>query len=259
MLLTPRPEILLFGEDSSIREICREFGLKQLRVDQNSYGTPFLNDMFNKAQGAARFDLLCYVNADIVLTSDFIRMAQKIASWKECVAVGGRIDIDVDLFRSLDLDSQDPEKRLRDLAATKGSPMVAGSDYFLFPKGFFSEMPPFAIGRTCFDNWLFWQTRHRNLPLVDATEIVLALHPKHTSPAQWTKISNGPEALENRRLARTWPRSYTIADATHRLGPAGFRSRWFHSALHRLGMARMLLEQKARASARTLLRPLLRN
>ena len=40
-------------------------------------------------------------------------------------------------------------------------------------------MPPFALGRAFFDNWLIWDARRRGLPVVDLTEVVPALHQDH--------------------------------------------------------------------------------
>jgi hypothetical protein len=40
-LLRPRPEIILFGDEPGVTEICKELGLRHVgEVERNEYGTP---------------------------------------------------------------------------------------------------------------------------------------------------------------------------------------------------------------------------
>src|ERR1700686_3381548 len=71
--LAPRPEILLFGNEEGTAEIAHELGLRHFpEVARNEFGTPLLGDLFRKAEQQASSPLLGYVNADIILTNDFI-------------------------------------------------------------------------------------------------------------------------------------------------------------------------------------------
>ena len=48
---------------------------------------------------------------------------------------------------------------------------AAAMDWFVFPAGLFGEVPPFAVGRAGFDNWLVWKARQVGI-VVDATHDV---------------------------------------------------------------------------------------
>src|SRR5712691_9090902 len=70
--LRPRPEILLFGNEEGTGEIALELGVRHIpEMKCNEYGTPLLSDLFAKAHALASHDILCYVNADIMLLGDF--------------------------------------------------------------------------------------------------------------------------------------------------------------------------------------------
>ena len=78
-------------------------------------------------------------------------------------------------------------------------------------------MPPFAIGRACFDNWLVWRARQEGL-VVDATADVVAVHQRH----DYTHVAGGKEevyygeeAARNLELAGGKSRLYTLHDASH--------------------------------------------
>ena len=88
-------------------------------------------------------------------------------------------------------------------------------------------MPPFALGRPRWDNWLLYRARARGAALVDATSRVTAVHQNHDyahSPQGWAGVWEGPEAARNEDLMGGHDHYFTIADATHEL--TGQRVRW---------------------------------
>ena len=92
-------------------------------------------------------------------------------------------------------------------------------DYFLFSPGLFAEVPPFAVGRTVWDNWLVWKARDEGALVVDASSTVDAIHQDHSYAhvGSLGKVRVSPEAEENRRLAGGKLHLYSRFDATHRL------------------------------------------
>ncbi|MGH7411489.1 MAG: hypothetical protein ACREJ6_10600, partial [Candidatus Methylomirabilis sp.] len=75
--LRPRPEILLCGQDEGVAAACQEFGLRHVGpVATSPSGAPILSDVFALAERVAKNDLLCYVNADIILTADLPRVIE---------------------------------------------------------------------------------------------------------------------------------------------------------------------------------------
>jgi hypothetical protein len=95
-------------------------------------------------------------------------------------------------------------------------------DYFVFSKGLVPNFPPFAIGRSWWDNWFLWKARNLKVPLIDASDVVLAVHQNHDyshHPEGWRGVIQGEESKRNRNLAR---RGYcTIEDASYKLTERG--------------------------------------
>jgi hypothetical protein len=96
----------------------------------------------------------------------------------------------------------------------------AGSDFFLFPKSCYADVPDFAIGRAGWDNWMIYKARQEKWPVIDCTPSIMIVHQNH----DYRHLPGGrphyehPETNENIRLAGG-PAAvrYTILDATHRL------------------------------------------
>jgi hypothetical protein len=225
-LMRPRPEIILFGDDEGTAEAAKSFSVRHVpQVARNEYGTPLLNDLFEQAQRAAAHDVLCYVNADVILMRDFFQAVDQVVRWKTCfLLVGQRWDIDVreslDFFAGWE---NDLRTRLSGQGVLHPS---TGMDYFVFPRGMWGDIPPFAIGRTAWDNWLVYRARARRVPVVDATDALTVVHQAHDYshvPAKAGDVLKGPEAKRNLNLAGGWKHIFTLKDATHVLGLGGPR------------------------------------
>lgn len=225
-LLRPRPEIILFGDDGGTAEAAKEFGVGHVaKIERNEYGTPLINDLFEKAQRLATHEVLCYINADIILMSNFVEAFPLVANRKSrFLVVGQRWDIEIK--QPLDF-SADWENKLHSYVISQGSlHPPTGIDYFVFPRGIWSEMPPLAIGRTIWDNWLIYQARARGVPVIDATDVVMAVHQDHNYmhvPSSAVDAWEGPEAKRNLELAGGWGHVFTLQDATHKLTHRGIR------------------------------------
>ncbi len=223
--LRPRPEILLFGNKEGTAEIAQELGLRHIpEVKRNEYGTALLSDLFEKAHALASHNIFCYVNADMMLLGGFMEAVQRVASWRNrFLMVGRRTNVDLD--EPTIYESPEQEVRLRALVSRQG---VLGRpnaiDYFVFPRGLFPNFPPFAIGRPWWDNWFLWKACESNTALVDASEVVVAVHQNHDYshlPQGSQDVMQCEEAKQNRELAG---RGFcTIEDATHRLATHGIR------------------------------------
>jgi hypothetical protein len=228
--LSPRPEIILFGNEEGTAAIAQELGLRHAPdVRCNEYGTPLLDDLFEKAQDLATCGTLCYVNTDILLLSDFMKAVEQVASWRDrYLMVGRRTNLDLD--QPLDFDSPQCETRLRHLALEKGMLGQPNAiDYFVFSSGLYVGLPPFALGRGYWDDWLLWKARASRVSVVDASGAVLAIHQNHDyshqphHPQGELEALCGEETKRNFRLVGlNLKRIYTLDDATHKLAAKGF-------------------------------------
>ncbi len=95
-LLRPRPEIIMFGVEEGVAEAAREVGAIHIpHVKRNAYGTALVNDIFARAEREASNDLLCFINADIIVMSDFTEAVGRVKDKKRCMMCGTRWNLDL--------------------------------------------------------------------------------------------------------------------------------------------------------------------
>ena len=212
-LLRPKPKIILFSNDTDTLEVGRRLEVDLTRaVETNPQGTPLVSDMFSQAGALAADEVLVFVNSDIILTQRTIDAAGIARQWSQrFLMVAQRHDVDV---RSKIPFEDGWEERWVTDAIARGKLHSPGAiDWFVFPRGQYEDMPPFAIGRTAYDNWLLWKTAAMGVPLIDATGYVKLIHQNHDY--QHSKLDTwlGPEALANRKWIEHWTHYYTITHA----------------------------------------------
>ena len=220
--LRPACEIILCGDDPGVAETAAEFGVAHIPdIARNEYGTPLLGSAFAQAQEIAKHETVCYANADIIFLSDLTTTVRRITGPRFLI-VGRRWDLDI--TAPIDFQETDWEQQFRETVAnhaTLSKPI--GSDYFIFPKGIIGKLPEFAVGRPYWDNWLIYHARALDLPVIDATRAVTAVHQNHDYahvPDRTGKMWIGPEGDRNLTLMG-WERRFKMLDATHIIGENG--------------------------------------
>ena len=242
-LLRPECEVILFGNEEGTAEIAKQFGIQHItEIECNEYGTPLVNSMLSLAQEKSSNNLMCYVNADIILTSDFSTSVKR-AGEGAFLMIGRRWDLDIN--EPIDFNNPAWENQLHARRLKEGRlHAVSGIDYFIFPRGLYNNVPPFAIGRSAWDNWLVYRARYSRIPVIDATRVITAVHQNHDyghHPQGAAGIWKGPESIRNVMLMGGLEHGFTIADATARLTPDGLKTplslRYFY---HRLRASTVL-------------------
>lgn len=220
-------QVMLIGDEIGMEETTAELGVVHLRqVERNEHGTPLVSSIFSLGQGHAKSPFMAYVNTDILLFGDLLEATRTAAEGgKPFLIIGQRWDLNVE--ESLDL-SAGWQDRLRARARETGKiHPPAGSDYFVFPRGCYGEVPDFAIGRAGWDNWMIYHARRRGWPVVDATTSILVVHQTH----DYGHLPGGrphyrlPESERNVELAGGRRAIFTLLDATHQLVDGGLRPR----------------------------------
>jgi hypothetical protein len=227
LTLRPRCEILLLGDDGGSAEAARAFGIRHIpKVDCNEFGTPLINSLFALAQRHASNDILCQINADIMLTDDFVPAVLRARANKKKFLIAGQ-RWDVDIKEPWYFNDSRTSDRLRERVGQVGSlHPPTGLDYFVFVKGTLGEIPPFAIGRRILDNWLIYQARRLGIAVIDATHAITAIHQNHDysfHPQGEAGVMEGPEVERNLELAGGPSHVFTLEDATHRLTSSGVK------------------------------------
>ena len=231
--LLPDVEVILLGEETGLAEAAKEFGVKHIpHVERNANGIPLISSMFQLARDASQrsnSDLLCIINADMILMPDFVEVAlesssllldsrQQAVRLQNFVLLSQRWDYDI--TTPLDF-AEGWESRLGESVRKQNQlHRPAGSDFFLFPKSCYTDIPNFAIGRAGWDNWMIYKARQQKWAVIDCTPSVMIVHQNH----DYSHLPGGkshyehPDTNENIRLAGGQANiRYTILDSTHQL------------------------------------------
>jgi hypothetical protein len=221
--LLPDVEVILLGDEEGLSQAAKQFNVKHIpNVKCNDNATPLISSMFEMARQISQSDLLCIINADIILMSDFVEAAKICRSRLKrdlpFVLLSQRWDYDINT--PLDF-SNGWKSKLRETVETRGTlHRPAGSDFFLFPKSCYQDIPNFAIGRAGWDNWMIYKARQEKWSVIDCTPSVMIVHQNHDYshlPGAKPHYEH-PDTDENIRLAGGQANiRYTVLDSTHQL------------------------------------------
>jgi hypothetical protein len=188
-------EVILLGDEDGVASVAERLGIRhepEIRFD--AHGSPLMNSVFDLAQRTATNEWLCYVNCDIVLTSDFARAMRRISKLRRPVLVSGRrwrLEVD----EPIDFE-EDWERRWRQHVKANGErDSVINTDYFIFQRGLVRRFPEFALGRGRWNTFLPYQLREQGALFVDASGVIMAVHQNHDYAYPPGVVGNRNKAL----------------------------------------------------------------
>ena len=196
-------EIALIGSEEGMKAVAQELETAHIPVVRTNHeGTPLVSSIFELGRSLNQSPLLAYVNTDVVLLSDFLTAVRLIfEKATNFLIVGQRWDMDV--WEQIQMTSGWETCFRKDLQVSGRLHPPTGSDYFIFPRECFQEIPDFAVGRAGWDNWMIYKGRREGWKVVDATSAITAIHQDH----DYSHLPEGkphyrlPESDENVRLA----------------------------------------------------------
>lgn len=212
-------EVAIIGGEEGLSVAAKEFGFHYLpQVARNSLGTPLISSIFYLGRGVNQSPYLAYVNADIILFPEILSVTQTVgAQINRFLIVGQRFDLEV--TEQLNFEGEwvgDLKQRMH----TDGHLHArAGSDYFIYSRTTFDQIPEFSVGRAGWDNWMIYRARKMKWPVVDATSAMDIIHQTH----DYSHLPDGkphyrlPETGENIRLAGGRRTIFDLNDATDEL------------------------------------------
>jgi hypothetical protein len=212
-------EVILIGEEQGLADVAREYNVKHFpQVKRNEWNTPLVSSIFSLARQNSNSPLLAYVNADILLLPYVVTRSRQVADKVEkFLIIGRRWDLDVSKY--LDFPATWAADLRRDVLTRGELHAPAGSDYFIFPRSVFKDIPDFAIGRAGWDNWMIYQGLQRRWPVIDATEALMIVHQNH----DYSHLPGGQahydleETQINAELGGGMQNMYMVLDASHEL------------------------------------------
>jgi hypothetical protein len=224
--LGPEVQALLVGKETGLAEAANEYGIAVLEeVQRNDSGTPLVSSIFSLARQASDSPFLVCVNGDILLLPDILQAAKDISqalpAEQPFLMIGQRWDLEVP--EMLDFSPGWDEHLRADVQRRGRLHPPAGSDYFLFPRSAFGEMPDFAIGRAGWDNWMIYHARQQGWPVIDGTPSVTIIHQSHDYshlPGNQPHY-NLPESQHNMALAGGSANMFMVLDTNCQLSDGG--------------------------------------
>ncbi len=212
-------EVWLAGNEQGVEQIAGELEVNYIAdIDRNNSGTPRIDSIFSMVKTRSSAKFFCYVNADILLFPDLLDTLKLVVQFHSgFLLVGQRWDKNIrqplEMFPGWHLDFLSNLQEEGKLHA----PM--GSDYFVFPRHLFNDIPPFAVGRAGWDNWMIYHGRRHHMPVIDATGSITAVHQNHDFkhlPGGMVH-RNQPESLGNLTLAGGRPMMFTLVNTNKKI------------------------------------------
>ena len=229
--LQPKPEIFLVGNDEGIVDHVNRLGLKHLSL---STTVPILDELFDKIRKAASYPYLCFINSDIILLDDFMPIFEQVSQkFEKFLMISSRWNLDIETI--LPLEKEEDRNHLRNQAIKKHDMYpAAGSDFFVFNKEMYKEMPAFMKGRGFYDNWLICQAKKEGAKVIDTSSDIIAVHQNHDyahiqgmteqdRTINYTRIEQGKKNL---KLAGGQKNIYTNYDSDYVLIEGQFYCSW---------------------------------
>jgi len=215
LLIDPAIEIYLIDKSDNIPQYLLEN--KRINwltnVEHNEFGTPLMNSMIKEVEKKTNNNYLLYVSSDIILFPDTLKIIQPLFFEKKFCAVCIRRDYE----------QKEPikfengwDKLIQDKLSTVNTTNPMAGDFFMFPKNFWENFPPFALGRTMVDGWMMYQTLNQKAKLIDVTPSLIIGHQNHDyghHPGGREGVYKGEEAIRNEKLAGGWQYAFSIKDS----------------------------------------------
>lgn len=211
--------VVVVGNEEGIGEAAKSYAFTHRPdVRLNKLGTPLISSIFELGRHENSSAFMAYVNADIILFPEMLDVIRTVASQAEqFLLIGQRWDLEI--LQPLSFDGEWVSAMKRKMHKDGKPHARTGSDYFVFPRFCFQEIPDFSVGRAGWDNWMIYQARRQGWLTVDCSAQLDIIHQEH----DYRHLPDGkphyrlPETGENIRLAGGRRAIFVLDDASHRL------------------------------------------
>lgn len=212
-------EVWLVGNEEGVAETAQEFGVGYIPdVKRNNSGTPRIDSIFNIVREKSNTPYLCYVNADILLFPDLLQTLEKVREqYQRFLLIGQRWDASI--TTELAITPGWHEEFIPGIMKTAVLHTAVGSDYFVFPRGEYEDIPAFAVGRAGWDNWMIYKGRVEQIAVIDSSNAITVIHQNH----DFSHFPNGkihrmqPESVDNLDLAGGRHTVFSLYDSNYKI------------------------------------------
>ncbi len=172
-------DIVIIGDEPGLSDVTNQLPVKHRpEVLRNEHGTPLISSIFSQARDTGEGDILCYLNADIILLPSFLNIVDEINQLQEQYVVVGR-RWELEISEELDFEQDWVSNLERKLNFDGRLSGYTAMDYFIFPRDLYLEIPDFAVGRAGWDNWMIYHAFQKGWKVIDITPAARIIHQRH--------------------------------------------------------------------------------
>ena len=153
-------EVIIFGNDVGVKEFAEEWGMSHHEYVDKKSDVPLMDQLFRDTSKMAKYDVVCYINADITLPPEWWDVMQNVlpilvAQDKPFLVAGPRL-----VFPEKDVwhPTLKSWPEFRDAMVKPklfSLPIIDGAiDWFVFRRGSYDKFPPFKLGRYVWDSFM---------------------------------------------------------------------------------------------------------
>ncbi|WCL53057.1 hypothetical protein [Gimibacter soli] len=198
-------DVILFGDEDGVEAAAETYGFRHFpAVERSENGVPLVSSMFGLARENSDAPYLGYINGDIILDTRshaaFQDLCCESKAWRGLATARRRnLPLDMPLGEGGNDFWDDLRAVDREYGCWDRSNAV---DLFLFTRDIYTDIPPFAVGRMGWDNWLIWSAHNSGGDVIDASADMSLFHPIHGYHAVggWHQLVQGDDAVRNRQL-----------------------------------------------------------
>ena len=209
-------EVILYGDSEGIEFAGVDLNVTVIKeIESSESGVPLFGAIAKHASVYGKYDVQVYLNCDILISRLF-EVSLEI-EYPKFLCIGQRIDLNEGCIVNSAPNTY--KSILNDLF---NSNLIAlhettGIDYFMFKRNMWENIKPIAIGRGGYDNALLNFCKKNEIPIIDCTLSMLAIHQFHDYnhvTGNKNTVFYGVEAKKNLEIAGRYS-LLTVSDADY--------------------------------------------
>ena len=198
---------------SGVETVCKTLGVEYSNeLKQDAGGQDRLDSLFEIATARAQSDVIMLLNSDCFVGPRFAEILQRTIPESGSFLISGiryvfPMEDNLEFNPLLESVASYAEHQIINPSSAK--PRYVGLrqdmlDYFVFRKGSYLGIPPFRIGKSAWDNWLFAEAVRKKWQTISGgvnPPVLYLVHPEHDRPHQFSGAEKKAPCAHNRALA----------------------------------------------------------
>ena len=217
----PCANIYIYGHKSGMSSITKKFRIQWLKPKTRLQKKDKISDIFKSIHSKNKNNLVLYINSDIILDQNAEKtvnfLSNRAGPW---VGSGRRICLPEWQGREI-VSAHRLRNRLKKLMPFARWGESYSMDLFIFREISFRGMPEFFCGHCGWDNWIIYDSRMKDIQVIDLSNSINIFHFDHfnckDSNGQKSYVRNAKYEALNLKKIQSHDRLFHLGHATHYL------------------------------------------